>query len=802
MLKDGILFIGEEKPIKSQLILGEDDAFIPVSSERSSVPDVYRTFAPSTKLAIINPDYALEYLATLENLAAFNNDISYALDNIVQLANTEHDIYFSDKVPEKLKNEMLLFLHESEGQWYELGSGVRSLKADIISQIVINGCASVEVIPTARLDNVKQVVRVSPKQIRFVYNKETDSFDPYQANVSGLIQKPDEYAGMIKLNPTTYRYIALRRLSQNPYPAPPFISAIESLVTKRDMVGNFNNIMKKLGMLGFLSANVTPPVKLPGEDNGAYWQRCNDYLANVVYPQLNKNLGKGVVAGFKDTHEFKLEGNNMNVQGAAGLMDIVMKNIYSGVKQDPNMLGDNMATTETFGRVIMLKMISQAADYQSVCDNIFEHVYMMALRLRGYSPGYVKVVSRSPMVADKVNEETAQQLKIANVISKRNAGFISQDIAAQELEYDKPFLPGDIAPPTEPTPTNATQSNVVIRQIENSLNAFLPQFDYSVPDSCDTIVATRENFLTVNSFKGLKELEQQEKKYFNAVNSTYKKATKKVAKIAADRIAKLPTDARLETVQHDVYLAIITKWATEFQMPVKSDIEDNVGKIYSHYRKDKSIFSSTKTGTSANKLTRFDSKDIPAAVLDLTDFRTIAYMEKSDEMYLGKFITDSDTKKAIYEYIKEEYIGGYLPIGASDDAIEAFANKFSDELNLEAWKIRRVIDTTVNKLRNYGHVEYMSQAEVEHFEVIEMMDNLTCQWCDSMNGKVFSVETACTKIANEVSNGAGDVATTSPFLTKLSIEEVRKSSPETLQSMGYDTPPYHCHCRGTMGAVD
>jgi len=176
-------------------------------------------------------------------------------------------------------------------------------------------------------------------------------------------------------------------------------------------------------------------------------------------------------------------------------------------------------------------------------------------------------------------------------------------------------------------------------------------------------------------------------------------------------------------------------------------------------------------------------------------------MERSDSMYLGKFITDKDTKKAVYKYIQDEYVGGYLPIGNNDKALKAFASQFEDYLNLEAWKIRRIIDTTVNKIRNYAHIGYLEQAAIETFEVIEINDNLTCDYCAAMDGKKFSVATARDKIRREVNNGPENVGTLSPFLTTRKLEDVQSMTAQELQSAGFDTPPYHCHCRGTFAAV-
>lgn len=802
-VKNGNVFYGDENYVKKvdKHIAGDDPDFIPIVGARSSVPDNINTFAPNNKLVRIEPDFPVEWLDTMQNLAAYNPDISYAIDNIIQLANTEHDIYFSDKVKDSEQKKMKAHLKEVEGNWYQNSGGIRSLKADLLVQIAVNGALSGEIIPNEKLKGVKQVVKVDVKNIRFVYEREMDLYMPYQ-----VAYKSGQINDMVELNPRTYHYIALRRYFQTPYATPPFIAAIESLCIQKDMLSNFKNIMQKLGMLGFLSAEVTPPAQLPGETQPDYFNRCNRYLTDVVYPQLQKNLGKGMVAGFKGRHEFKLEGNNMNVQGAEGLFKLVQSRIFAGVKQDPNMLGENYSTTETMGRVILIKMLSQVRDYQQTVDSFFERLYLMELQLAGFAPGYVQVVSKKPIISDQVKEQEARSKEIANVKTLRDMGILGQQDAAEELGYDEPFSEGDVGTsdplpkagkkgPSNPPKAAASNKRIKTKQIEFRLHKVVPEFDYCSHLKCGNM-ATRESFIETSDFKDAK-IEGFIKGYFNAMNKQYKLATSAISKTVATKLLNFSENAPLESIQREVYLIVITKWESEFVVPMQDIVEEHISKAYDFYRKDKSIF--PKKTTSQNSKA-FANEDLPEAVLDLDDYRAITYMEQSDTMYLGKFITDKDTKKAVYKYIEEEYLNGYLPIGNNDKALNKFSDNFAKELNLEAWKIRRIIDTTVNKIRNYAHVNYLSQASIETFEIIEWNDNLTCDYCAAMDGKKFSVTTAKEKVKKVTNSSPSDVSTISPFITSKDLQDIQAMNESDLQAAGFDTPPFHPHCRGTISA--
>lgn len=820
-LKKEIELYGGGSNTRSKEAIPITSDFMPVAGKRSSVPDVVNTFAPANKLQEIPHDFAVEYLATLENLAAYNDYFSYAVDNIIQLANTDHEIYFPDTVSAKDQKAMRLLLKSNEKKWYNNSSGISSLKADLLAQLVINGALSAEFIPDKKLEKIEKVVRVSPKYIVFVYDKTKDDFLPYQKSIIGINRK--DPTGNIPLNTKTYKYIAIRKYFSSPYGVPPFISAIDSLCTQKGMDESFKNIMSKLGMLGFLSAEVSAPKKDDGESDTAYYERSIRYLRDVVAPQVEQNLAKGFVAGFKDKHSFKLEGNNMNVQGAEGLANLIKNRIFAGVKQDPNMLGHNEATTETFGRVILVKMLSQTADYQAAVDRFFEDLYLTELNLHGYFPDYIEVESKKPIVSDQAKEQDAESKKIDNVIKKRDAGIIDQQTAAQELDYDKPAAAGNIntpAPPNnDPIKDNGTDTGGGDTKGDNSEEAKntkalarlfmskykdIPTYDYTVVDGCFSVDTT--NFMNVSDFKD-KQIEKFIKKYFNAVYAKHKEASKKIAKRISAKLLNVPETDSLLSIQNLVYYELLAGWSNDYVNLLGPIVEDNISDIWEFYRKDSSIFGGGVTVQSnVKKFSRTKSKDsyetvVPEGVLDLTDFRAIQYMEDSDILYLGKYITDPDVKAKVFKYVEENYIDGYLPIGNNDKAIDKFISTFSDDLNLVGWKIRRILDTTVNKVRNYAHIHYLEQASIDRYEVIEVLDELTCGYCSHMDGKVFTVSNTKEKISREVAAGPGEVSTVSPFLTTLKLKDVQKMTATELQNAGHNVPSYHPHCRGTIGAV-
>lgn len=755
---------------------------------------------PNEKYTPIDPDFAIEWLNILENLSVYNQDVGYAVDNIVQLSNTNWDIQFADDVPEKVRKEVSAIIVDNQDKWYNFSGGMHSFRSDVLSMAAINGAISVEIVPNKKLDNIS-LVRVPPKYIRFVYNKQTEKYEPFQV-IKNAANNTRGMLGMKKLNTVKYKYIAWRRLTEGPYPTPPFLTAIKSLEIQKNIITNLDFIIEKLGMLGFLSVTVEPPQKKPNETHTAYYNRCLSYLEKSVYPQVQKNLSNGIAIGYKGSHEFEMSANNMNVKGAEGLVKLVEQMLFAGLKQDPNMLGRNFSTTETFGKVILAKMTNQVKEYQNMLNSLMAEIYKLFITIRGYDPNIIASVTCDPaMINDKAVEANAEKTNIENVMTKRDNGIIDQQGAATELGYEEAADPDFKANNNDPTETKektpkgddgTKEVQEEIKVIESALLKNVPQFVYNT-NECHGVPMT----LVKRSEFNDKAMNKYANDYSGKVNTAYSKFAIKAINSMVQTLKGFNQLSPIENIQEALYLSILEEWSANFIPKLPSITQNNVEKIYTYYREDKSIF---PVESSFAKASLKDEFKIPEPAFGLDDFRSIDYMAESDSMYLGKFITDESTKKKVYKYLEEQYIGGDLPFGNDRDAIAEFKKDFSNIFDLESYKIRRVIDTSVNNIRNDANVRYINQAELDEYEVIEIGDNRTCDYCNHMNGMVFDVSKAVQKIDNKVNLTPEKVGTISPFVTTVKVDDFTKMSPEQLQTAGFSTPSYHASCRGRIVA--
>ena len=426
-------FFNIKNPFK-RAVKGTEETIPPLKSGRVSESEGSSMTLGSmiTEMMTVDPSFQFELLKALENLAMYNADVSYAIENIVTLGNTDFEIEFDDFVSDEDKKKMLMSIKHYRDKWYGYSDGLNSLVNDLLSQCAINGCISSEIIPSDDLRSVKKAVLVNPYNIRFIYDEKLDEYLPYQQS-----KKVGGTANLIKLNTATYKYISLRRYSEKPYGIPPFLSALENIVIEKTLVENLKYVTKKLGVLGFLKVLVSAPSKKVGEKDEEWYNRCQTYLNGVV-PEIEKSMNKGYVVGFKDTHEFSMENVSTNVQGAKDLFQLNSEFKMSGLKQDPMMLGRNWSTTETLGRVILIKLSSQVENYQRSVASYLTQLFKLHLLLQGFRFEYLNVKFEQPTLIDKSKEEDAYSKKITNANLLYENGIISQQQRAEMLGFEKP----------------------------------------------------------------------------------------------------------------------------------------------------------------------------------------------------------------------------------------------------------------------------------------------------------------------------------------------------------------------------
>lgn len=785
----------------------EEQVALPVNGGRETVPegfgDIHSLFED---MAVATPEFELKLITVLQHLAKYNADLSYALDNIVQLGNTPYTVSFDETVSETTAKEIKKYLETRKKDWYAYSGGLNSLINDLLVQACIGGAVSAEMVPELDLSRIKKVVLVNIPTIRFTYDKQTDNYTPsQQQSVLGMNN------GLKPLNTITYKYIAMRRFTESPYAIPPFLSALDSLAIEKDMMINFKHITKQLGVFGFLQVLMKAPAKRtigtvdnPNPESDAEYQaRCRQFLRDQV-PEMVKALNSGYVMGFQDTHEFDMKGNLSNPEGAIKLFNMNTEHKMAGLKQDPLMLGRNFSTTETIGRVILTKLSAQVANYQATIAAFLEELFLLDINLQGWKVNSVIVEFAKPMLNDQLKEEQAYAAKIANADALYASGVITQTQKAQMLGFDTPAEEAPVSMPdgspfpdvatdsTRTDPANTTSSNSFITSedleaVEFEISANTPVLDYGLECTCNECKTLSYKF-DFNDPKVQKFFD----KYRKDTNENYSKAIdKQVTKIAKE-LVKLNKGATEQEVTDAILFHLYKDWKAVFSAPQRTIITKWVSLSYKSFRLDKSILAGY-TGT------------VPETTFNFTDLRTIEYFKNSDDLYLGKFVTDPDTRKRMTVWIKDNYVEGNIPLGGDKESVKDFKANFGNLLLGEEWKIDRIIATTTNKLRNYAAIGSMSEAEVETYIIRGVNDRLQCAWCKEMQGKKFSVSKAQSQVDDFVKSDPSQLPLNNQMLNKVfkgdeGVKKLKESSNDELMNLGVALPSFHMNCRDVVVA--
>ena len=759
--KDFLGFFGGEKEVvevveevmesNEQLAELSTKSELPINGGRSSQPSDFSVLGAIMGAGLqIQNDVTQGQYKAIERVVRTKPDPSQAANNIVLLGGQKVEIIYPatmSRINQKRANVILDSLRKTI-----YNGGENSLVSDLLFQLATYGALSAEMVLDERTLGVKNVTKLNPSNVRAVYNTKTNEWEWYQVHGFMVLKGVEDINGL-KLNKNTYKYIPLVTANEKPYGLPPFLAALEDIAINEELFCGLKDVIKKMGLLGFLEVLVDVPEREMGEEFDVYQTRLASYLSTKIAPEVKKSLNNGFVIGFKDSHEFKLQDTVSNITGFEKIFELISGKIHSGLKQNPMLLGKNMTTTESLATVILSVMSSQINTYQRCVSNFLESVYLMHLRLSGFVIDSLEVKIAAPVLKDELKTEQTTKEKIANVRAKLEMGVIDLQQAANELGYQK------AAVETPPQITVQTSTNY-----------------YS--HTCKTCEGKAHEKL------GIKETAAYVESYYKKVSDKYEKSTKKITTIIGQKLSKLGSDSNINDVVSVVISTLTDSFGAIFTDSITDIISAQIETMYAKFRKDKTPFKGMS--------------DVPAATFGTRDFRTIDFWKGFDSFYFGKFVTDQDTQDRLTQWLVSRYANDTLPIGKNKEAIAAFRNEFPNAMIAEDWKIRRIVDTSVSKLRNTASVNYMSQAQITNYEIVGIGDQLQCSHCAALQGKKFSVTKTVELVEKMIAAAPEDVPKITPFAVDITPENLKKYSGDALISAGIANPPFHPHCRDTI----
>lgn len=174
------------------------------------------------------------------------------------------------------------------------------------------------------------------------------------------------------------------------------------------------------------------------------------------------------------------------------------------------------------------------------------------------------------------------------------------------------------------------------------------------------------------------------------------------------------------------------------------------------------------------------------------DIRAINFLSGLDNFYVSSFIKNPEAQRTVAEFLSQRYLeqgAGLFGRGAPEDA-QAFRDLFSQKLaDLEDWQVRRIVDTSVQRTRNWASTAQLHEAGIMEIEIYEPTKG--CAFCAGMNGQTISVPVAYTLMTKQMGMTPGEYEQDIKSVPPIEANAAAMAGAGRL-------PPYHPHCHGTV----
>jgi len=427
------------KKEKIQEINPQKTVGVGLPTSRVSVPDLESSYKGlKNSMDFVTPDFQYEYIPIIRKLFKVNSSVFRSTVTLTELINSGFSLEFDSSVTDEVRRDINQHLKKVYKTWGLGTAGIHGIINKMVSQIYVGGALSVEWVLNRDLTGIDCPVFVNPENVRVRYNTSTGRYDFYQ--VPHYWEPGRDYTkdnGAILLNPITYRYYGLFTDEESPIGTPPFLSALDDIQSQLKMLRNIGFVTDQLGLMGFLEVMLSKPLQADGEKDTAYIARLAKYL-NDAKAAIKDGTKDGVVAGFKDEHEFDFHATTKDTSGVADIFNINQRMVSNGLLSPSQFLGGEKAGAETGLGIIFTMLLSQLNNIQQYISEILETGIWMELTLAGFKFDWLEVKFDKSTVTDTLKEAQSEEIKIRNSNLLYAAGIISQATYANRHGFDAP----------------------------------------------------------------------------------------------------------------------------------------------------------------------------------------------------------------------------------------------------------------------------------------------------------------------------------------------------------------------------
>jgi len=190
------------------------------------------------------------------------------------------------------------------------------------------------------------------------------------------------------------------------------------------------------------------------------------------------------------------------------------------------------------------------------------------------------------------------------------------------------------------------------------------------------------------------------------------------------------------------------------------------------------------------------------------DTRAVRFFDRLDGYYFSSFV--DNRRPELQNFFREEYLkkGAALFGRETTESINDFRIAAGGKLdNVSDYGVRTIITSSVQRIRNYAHIQSMRQGRFKWARIVAILDAKTSPICRFMDGKFIRVKVAAETVDRFARLQPGDYALE---LYKSELGKAYSADPvayvkervgangviaDSLVAEGRGFPPYHPNCR-------
>jgi len=307
---------------------------------------------------------------------------------------------------------------------YQRAEGVQSLLTEYFHSIYSTGSVAGEFILTPQLDGISHFYFVDSATLRA--GQKAGAWQIYQAreNRRVYLDKPSIY------------FHGLRADCNNPLgrsllKSIPFAARVEQQL--------LNDMHKSMHNAGYhrIHVQVTPPDRLPGETDSNYTDRANSYFEKAVSTFRDFRPEDNPVTW--DDVKIEYIGPTSKISGSNAWYlnhKSIIEDICAGTHLAPFMLGYSYGTTHNWAMFKYELVQREVRAVQAAAAHFLEWLADIELALKGIDAS-CKIAFRNDVIYGLEDRMQAENLRLKNIILKKDAGLVDPEQAREEAEKNK-----------------------------------------------------------------------------------------------------------------------------------------------------------------------------------------------------------------------------------------------------------------------------------------------------------------------------------------------------------------------------